>query len=87
MAGPGSWGAHAGAGSGGGWFFSADRGLVGGAVLGRARRRTPLDQRVPPARASDRYPHEVLFVFDQAPAVETWLGSAPGVDRYGSAAG
>jgi predicted lysophospholipase L1 biosynthesis ABC-type transport system permease subunit len=62
-------------------------GLVGGAILGAlagARRTSTACGRLARAAGSAQ---EVLFVFDQSKAIETWLASAPGVDHYAAAAG
>lgn len=68
-------------------FVGLVAGIVGGAILGAlagARRTQSAYSRL--AQRSGAA-HEVLFVFDRAKAVESWLNSAPGVDRYGVAAG
>ena len=62
-------------------------GVIGGAVLGAvsgARRSSSAYDRLVRAAGA---PHEVLFVFDDVPAITKWLDSAPGVDRYAAGAG
>jgi hypothetical protein len=62
-------------------------GVIGGAVLGAltgARRSSSAYDRLVRAAGA---PHEVLFVFDKAPAISKWLESAPGIDRYAAGAG
>src|SRR6187549_2661970 len=58
-------------------------GVIGGAVSGARRSSSAYDRLVRAAGA----PHEVLFVFDDVPAITKWLDSAPGVDRYAAGAG
>jgi putative ABC transport system permease protein len=68
-------------------FLGLIAGLVGGAILGAlagARRTTTAYSRLVRATGTAQ---EVLFVPDQSKALEHWLSSAPGVDRYGVAAG
>ena len=62
-------------------FLGLVAGLVGGAILGAlagARRTSTAYSRLAHADGSM---HEVLFVFDQAKAIEDWLSSASTVDH------
>jgi hypothetical protein len=68
-------------------FLGVVAGLVGGAILGAlagARRTSTAYDRLVRTTGTAQ---EVLFVSAQSKAVEHWLSSAPGVDRYGVAAG